>query len=135
MHSFSLLLLLFASFFWAWALKNTVEMDAPNADLGVLSFLTVMLTSTYMLGVESSPRSSVSGLTAGLATASHVFVALNYALGCYLGFAVLDRPGFGAYCGIFTVLWFGIAITSQRLLSAGRSSGEENVALVSGRTT
>ena len=116
MRAYALSLLLFASFFWLWAVKNTVGMETGQFDLGILSFATVMLTSSYLLGLANHHKLPSSMLTKILVLSSQIFVALNYAIGCYLGFAALDRPGFGLYCGIFTILWSGIGITSAKIL-------------------
>ena len=122
MKSFALSLLLFSTFFWLWAVKNTVGMEASQYDLGILSFATVMLTSSYLLGLANH-QLLPSKLTKTLASTSHGLVALNYALGCYLGYAALGRPGFGLYCGIFTVLWVGIGFWGAKAMDAeGRGS-------------
>lgn len=110
-------------FFWAWALKNTIGMDASNFDLGVVSFGTTALTSTYLLGATSSggPTSRTTLMRVCL-IASQGFVALNYALGSYLGFTTLGRPAFGIYCAIFVLIWIGIAAFGARLLKGGGAS-------------
>ena len=114
MKRFAGSVLLLATVFWAWAVKNTVE---RMFDLGVLSFASVMLTSSYLLvRAVQHPTISLSTLTNSLAMASHGFVALNYAGGAYLGFASLDRPGFGAYCTIFTALWIGIGLWGAKIM-------------------
>lgn len=110
-------------FFWAWALKNTIGMQASNFDLGVVSFGTTALTSTYLLGVTSSSGGGpFTSRTRVCLAASQGFVALNYALGSYLGFAMLGRPAFGIYCAIFVLIWIGVAVVGARLLKVGASS-------------
>jgi hypothetical protein len=90
--------------------KNTVGMT-DALDLGVVSFGTVLISSGYMLGVLSAGGSLAhcGKWIQGATTASHVFVALNYLLGSFIGFTVLKRPGFGVYCVLFTLVWCGIA--------------------------
>ena len=120
-------------FFWSWALKNTVGMNG-EFDLGVISFGTVMISSSYMLGVTvtGSFASYVTKSTKAVTTGTHLFVALNYLLGSYIGFVVLSRPGFGLYCVIFTILWLWIAYSGQGLMNSstvGASIGGETLPL------
>jgi hypothetical protein len=98
-------------------------MDPPNVDMGVISFVTVLVSSTYLLALANVSSSSrvpppVGPLTRTLATSSQVLVALNYLLGAYLGFTVLERPGFGSYCVIFVGLWLGIAYTGNVVMKS-----------------
>ena len=111
---FAMLSLMVASFFWLWAVFNTFTKG--HFDLGAVSFLTVMLTSAYLL-IQRTP--SPSFLTCLLVTASHLFVSINYALGAYIGLEVLDPPrqGFGAYCIVFSVLWAFSSFVGFKLLS------------------
>eukprot|EP00527_Entomoneis_sp_CCMP2396_P009437 CAMPEP_0198138946 /NCGR_PEP_ID=MMETSP1443-20131203/2303_1 /TAXON_ID=186043 /ORGANISM="Entomoneis sp., Strain CCMP2396" /LENGTH=144 /DNA_ID=CAMNT_0043800903 /DNA_START=74 /DNA_END=508 /DNA_ORIENTATION=+ len=119
-------------FFWAWALKNTIGMDGGSGefDLGVLSFGTVLVSSSYMLGIIASGNfAPASKLLKHATTCSHVFVALNYLLGSYIGFTVLERPGFGLYCVAFSGLWLGIAYygySSMNVASGGGGSLSEH---------
>ena len=83
-------------------------MDPPNVDMGVISFGTVLVLSTYLLALANASRVPPGSLTRTLAATSQVLVALNYLLGAYLGFTVLERPGFGSYCALFVGLWLGI---------------------------
>ena len=120
-------------FFWAWALKNTVGMNG-EFDLGVVSFGTVMISSSYMMGVtvSSSFASYATKMAKSFTTGTHLFVALNYLLGSYIGFAVLSRPGFGVYCIAFTILWLGVAYCGHNLMksaSLGIAVGGENTPL------
>ena len=128
-------LLLFSSFFWVWALKNTISMDPPKWDYGLVSFMTVMLTSSYLLAFANNNNATrqPGKLIRFLMTSSCLLVALNYALGTYIGYAVLDRNGFALYCLLFTILWFGIAFVASKIMkdsSLSPSSAGESQNLV-----
>jgi hypothetical protein len=132
--TFAIGLFIFAGFFWCWALKNTIRMKAPNFDWGLVSFSSVVLTSTYLLALANLGQKPTSRMTCILAMLSHLLVALNYILGAYLGFTILARPGFAWYCVTFTGLWLCIAGLGARLLeddSGNASAGFENQGLVS----
>jgi hypothetical protein len=136
LKAFAISLFSFALFFWCWALKNTIHMQPPMFDYGIVSFGSVLLTTSYVWALANADKKPESRLTRSLAISSHVLVALNYLLGAYIGFTVLDRPGFGWYCIIFTALWLGIASSAARLLdnddNNGSGSGRsENQGLVS----
>lgn len=110
-------------FFWTWAFQNSIAMAPPNIDFGLVSFGTTALTSTYLLGVlnhhkKHNPHAplSLSTTTRVLLPASQILVALNYALGAYLGATVMHRPGFTIYCVIFSLLWVGATIIGTQLL-------------------
>ena len=109
-------------------------MNPPNWDWGVASFGSVLVTTSYVLALANNHQGVVTPgkLTRNLAMASCLLVAVNYALGAYLGFTYLDRPGFGWYCVAFVGLWIGIAIFGARLMSDSTStgSGVENQSLV-----
>ena len=112
-------------FFWGWALKNTIQMTDNSLDLGVVSFGTVMVSSGYMLGVlTSGSLTSCPKRIKHATTGSHIFVALNYALGAVIGFTVLGRPGFSVYCIIFTFLWFGLAYYGHLVMHSVAMAGE-----------
>jgi hypothetical protein len=122
LYKFSIAVFIFASFFWVWALLNTIR---TNFDFGVVSFLAVMCTSSYGIRLtaaqgEASPSLLAKSLTIG----SHILVALNYLLGSVLGFFELERPGFGVYCAVFVVLWLGIAYRAFVLMKQ-RSTMED----------
>jgi hypothetical protein len=115
---FCIILMIVALFFWSWALKNTVAItDGHNFDLGIVSFGTVLLTSSYVLGMVNGgtvpAKKSVGGVLFLLAP---VFVAINYVLGAILGFGMLQRPIFGIYCVIFVILWLIITWYAHELL-------------------
>ncbi|GMI61999.1 hypothetical protein ScalyP_jg4065 [Parmales sp. scaly parma] len=94
--------LLISVFFWTWATINTITKQM--FDLGVVSFLSVIITSTFYLYEVSIPRK--------LIFFSHIFVALNYLLGfVYASFyssetvyVVVSQTT--VYFGIFSVGWF-----------------------------
>jgi hypothetical protein len=98
-------------------------MEAPNFDYGVVSFVTVMCTSSYSMGLASA-NVQASLLATYTIMASHILVALNYLLGSVIGFVVLERPGFGIYCVVFVVLWLGIAYRSFSLMKSS-TAGED----------
>jgi hypothetical protein len=131
--TFAIGLFVFAGFFWCWALKNTIRMTSPNWDWGVVSFGSVVLTSTYLLALANLGQKPTSLTTFILVMLSHLLVSLNYLLGAYLGFTILARPGFGWYCVMFTGLWVCIAGLGARLLkedSGNASVGSENLGLM-----
>jgi hypothetical protein len=131
LKTFAAGLLSFALFFWAWALKNTAGMDPSNVDLGVVSFGGVVATSSYLLALANVRAPRPGAMTRFAVIASHILVALNYLLGAYLGFTILGRPGFGAYCAIFVALWLGIAYLGSRLMkNHGPQSASENQGLL-----
>mmetsp|Transcript_60566 Transcript_60566/g.91380 ORF Transcript_60566/g.91380 Transcript_60566/m.91380 type:complete len:156 (-) Transcript_60566:150-617(-) len=114
---------LFSSFFWIWALKNTIGMDAPNWDFGLGSFVTVMVSTSYVMALANNKVVPAPGkLTRFFVIASCVLVALNYMLGTYIGYAVLERTGFAVYCLVFTFLWFGLAGLGFQVTSAATAS-------------
>jgi hypothetical protein len=82
LYQFSISVLLFSSFFWVWALVNTIR---TNFDLGVVSFFTVMCTSSYGIRLATT-QIEPTLLLKSLTMSSHLFVALNYLLGSILGF-------------------------------------------------
>lgn len=123
-RTFFLVTFFFALFFWVWAVKNTIEMD-NNLDLGVVSFASVLVSSGYMLGVLSTgPVVNCVKWVKYATTGSHLFVAVNYLLGAFIGFTVMGRPGFGAYCAGFTFLWLGIAYYGYMLMHSLALGGE-----------
>lgn len=131
---FFIVLFLLSLFFWAWALKNTIGMTDGGGefDLGVVSFGTVLLSSSYMMGIIASKSfASVGKIAKKATTCTHIFVAINYLLGAYIGFTSLGRPGFGAYCVAFTGVWLGIAYYGHTLMdsAAAAFSLSENIPL------
>ena len=43
-------------------------------------------------------------------------------VGVVFAFTVLNRPGFGIYCIIFAILWIGIAVVGNSLVSKSRKA-------------
>jgi hypothetical protein len=113
----------FSSFFWVWALKNSIHMEAPNFDYGVVSFVTVMCTSSYGMGLATA-KGQPSPLAKYLTIGSDILVALNFLLGSVVGFLVVERPGFGVYCAVFVLIWLGIAYRTFVLMKKPSSADE-----------
>jgi hypothetical protein len=100
--------------------------EAPYFDFGVVSFLTVMCTSSYGIRLSTGAQQGKPSLLAkSLTIGSHLLVALNYLLGSVLGFGELERPGFGAYCTVFVVVWVGIAYRAFVLMKQPSTGDEE----------
>lgn len=100
-------------------------MKKGQFDLGVVSFGTVIATSSYLLALANTGTvGSVSRLTTVIATASHLLVAANYTIGMYVGITLLKRTGFTIYCAVFTLLWVGVAIVGRKLLVSGDGTWE-----------
>eukprot|EP00978_Attheya_sp_CCMP212_P005955 scaffold13399_cov50-Attheya_sp.AAC.3 len=97
-----------------------------DIDLGVVSFFTVMVSSSYLLvrTTDGKKTRPVSHLGKPLVTVTHVLVALNYALGCVFAFHWLDpiKVGFGIYCIVFTFLWLGVAYIGSKLMEEANSA-------------
>ena len=109
-------------------MKNTIALATPNTfDFGLVSFGTAIATLSYGLAL-ANVQASPGKVARYMATASHVFVALNYLLGVYLAFAV--RPGFGIYCVCFVGVWIGIAGWGSQLTTSSSTSVSENERLV-----
>ena len=125
---YSRLVLGISLFFWTWALKNSIGMDAPNFDYGLISFGTTALTSTYLLGrdvsmaTRTTPTLHLSNLTICFVVSSQLLVSLNYILGILVGIYVLHRIGFAIYCGIFSILWMSSAWYGLTLMRQGTRS-------------
>lgn len=109
-----------ALFFWAWAVYNTVTKH--QFDAGIVTFLLAAVSSTYLV---ASSTSVPIRLGQCLIVASYVLVSVNYLAGAVLAFTVLNRPGFGIYCLVFSVLWMGIAGIGNRLLSKSRCDSHD----------
>jgi hypothetical protein len=124
LKSYATGLLVFATFFWVWALKNTIGMDPPNFDYGLVSFVTVMLSSSHLIAVANNIKGAASPgkLTRFLVVASCALVASNYMLGTYIGYSIIGRPGFALYCLMFVFLWLGLAGLGSHIMSSGVAS-------------
>mmetsp|Transcript_21145 Transcript_21145/g.51063 ORF Transcript_21145/g.51063 Transcript_21145/m.51063 type:complete len:150 (+) Transcript_21145:133-582(+) len=112
---FSLAAISISAVFWVWAILNTTR--SGNFDLGVASFLTVLIAHTILFYHRWRQRGlSISSKCAAIAIlGTHLFVAVNYFLGCFIAVMTDLLPaekqtGFGIYCGIFGILWFISAI-------------------------
>lgn len=53
--------LLVSTFFWGWAIKNTLR--TQNLDLGVISFFTVMLSSIWILCINRKIENAANSAT------------------------------------------------------------------------
>lgn len=132
LKTYCVTVLLFSLFFWIWALKNTIAMNAPLFDFGVVSFGASCLSSSYLLAIANL-KAKPKSITRLLVFGSHGLVALNYALGIYAGIVYLKRPGFALYCGFFSQLWVAIAIFGNKIActdSSGPYSTGESTNLV-----
>lgn len=92
-------------------------MSNGSWDFGLVSFLTVAMTSSYLMGLTNSGVLPQSWMTKSLVIGSHMLVAANYLIGTFIGFFVLRRTGFAIYCLIFTFLWIGICCYVSFLMS------------------
>ncbi|GMH53602.1 hypothetical protein TrLO_g212 [Triparma laevis f. longispina] len=111
--SYPFFLLFFSTFFWLWAILNTIT---ESFDLGVASFLTVILSS-YTLLKATSTNQKITSCQKTSSLLSSLFVSLNYGLGYYHAVFTYNRAdGFVVYCGIFTVLWFGNGVIGLWLM-------------------
>ena len=117
-------MLAISTFFWLWALKNTMEMSS-GVDLGIVSFLSVMISSTYLLCRNPEKPLSKFGIYGILST--YILVSANYALGFWFGLHIDDTIlyGFSAYCFIFTFLWLGCVKIGWNLLQGFQIHVEE----------
>lgn len=118
--NFAVASLLPAVIFWIWAIVNSVKKGI--FDLGMVSFFTVILSSSYLL----TPQGRSPGATAMyVVPLSHAFVAVNYGLGAYLSLGVKMFPRkFGIYCVVFTFLWLASTWLAWTLLSEVVHEGE-----------
>lgn len=117
---FAVIVLCISLFFWAWALYNTMT---KQFDAGVISFLLAAISSAYLIFTKAPNK-----LGQCLIVASYLLVSINYMVGVAFAFTVLNRPGFGIYCIIFAVLWIGLAVVGNFLVSKSRKApGNGNV--------
>mmetsp|Transcript_57466 Transcript_57466/g.69138 ORF Transcript_57466/g.69138 Transcript_57466/m.69138 type:complete len:153 (+) Transcript_57466:72-530(+) len=98
-----------STFFWMWAIYNTYTME-KGLDLGIISFLTSMLSSLYIIYViRKGNKIGIFGQSIVLVT--HLIVAANYAFGIFFALKVVKDKilaQFAAYCVTFTFLWIGL---------------------------
>ena len=144
-----------ASAFWVWAIVNTIK---GRPDLGIVSFLAVMLSSAGLLRLAATKperplrndndnnkaSANANACASRCVVASHGLVALNYAAGAAV---VLVRSfvaeeddnddnnnsntGFAIYCIVFAIAWVASAGLGWWLLKqhrGGASSSTEETA-------
>lgn len=98
--------LLIASFYWVWAIVNTVRGNI-GFDLGAVSFASAMLSSTIgLVSVYSSPATGLRGGHFWSLCIAHLFIVGNYVQGIVLG-ARGERGGhkYASYCAVAGSLW------------------------------
>lgn len=100
-----------------WALYNTIT---KQFDAGVVSFLLAAISSTYLIFTKAP-----NTLGQCLSVASYLLVSINYMAGVALAFTLLNRPGFGIYCVIFAVLWIGLAVVGNSLVSKSQKASND----------
>ena len=107
--------------FWVWAIVNTIQ---NTFDLGILSFLSVLITHSILLvkGCKDDHEVGNSSTRASVAVlGSHTFVTINYLGGIYVALAtdLIEPPerqkGFAIYSGVAAFLWFISAIVGFKL--------------------
>tara|TARA_B110000305_G_C19242499_1_gene540607 strand:+ start:356 stop:766 length:411 start_codon:yes stop_codon:yes gene_type:complete len=99
--------------FWLWAMLNTFIVD-KGFDLGIVSFLTVIFSSSLFLGKCCSSHT--------LNFTTHLFVAINYGLGAVFGFQSANKRNFTVYCTICCMGWLLSAFKARKLLAKSSSS-------------
>lgn len=87
----------------------------PAFDLGVYSFFTSAMSSSFLLGAGESEFSTLSRVAV---TGSFVFVCINYCLGTALLSKMKGKGKTAAYCGVFSVLWGVLAYDVNTLMRA-----------------
>jgi hypothetical protein len=115
----SLFTLLFALFFWVWAVINTFRVSERGfIDTGVFSFFSVILSSAYVYHITTSDQTSKLGscVARTLVKLSHAFVVSTYILGIIVGFTFSFLYVF--YCSIFVVIWTVIMIVTSHLMKS-----------------
>jgi len=122
LEEFSKVCLAVSIFFWCWAVFNTYKMNGSSFDGGVISFFLSGSSSLYLYrNTKRGPvRFSSPGVVGrGLILASHLSVALNYALGAFLAFALGTNIyfKFATYCIIFFLGWLYTAIYGWGLVT------------------
>ena len=115
--SFSFFMIIASSVFWVWAIYNTLE--NKSFDLGIISFLSVLITHSILLinryrrGHDGSSSSKCASYSI---VGTHLFVTFNYLVGLYAALATdLIQPperqsGFATYCGVAAFFWFISAV-------------------------
>merc|ERR1711862_213885 len=113
LKKFSNVVLATSIFFWVWALVNIITKNI--FDLGIISFFTTFLSSLYLM--LRVPKNGLSLTGRNLVSLTHLFVAINYALGFVIAFS-LNGMTFGIYCAIFTILWLLVLCRGYFLMAA-----------------
>ena len=98
---------------------KVTKQNKGRPDLGLLSFGSVIVTTTYLLALvdhhiplsknddnNNNNHTTIRTLVIG----SHLLVTLNYAGGAYLGYYVAKNVRYGLYCTTFTLLWFVLTV-------------------------
>ena len=120
-NQFSLFSIIVSLIFWVWAIVNTIQ---NTFDLGILSFLSVLITHSILLkkncrGDHEVNNSSKCASVAVLIT--HTFVTINYLGGLYVALAtdLIEPPerqkGSAIYSGVAAFFWFISAIVGFKL--------------------
>ena len=116
MKQFAQRVLAISLFFWCWALYNTFKMTV-GLDLGIISFFTTMMSSTYLLLRNTEKNLKKAEIM--VVTFTHLIVAANYALGFWFALTIDENilHGFATYCFLFTWLWIYCAKIGWDLLT------------------
>lgn len=127
---FSKVCLAVSGFFWSWAVVNTIKMKS-GFDGGVISFFLSGASSFYLFrrtrnGAEGFQSPGLIGR--GWILASHLTVALNYALGAFLALTLGTRiyVKFAVYCVIFFLCWLSTALLGWNLVTQVLDYGVED---------
>lgn len=115
--------------FWVWAIVNTIT---GGPDLGVISFLAVMLSGAGLLRLAATKPERLRDEKTNVCTsrcvvASHILVALNYAAGAFLILSpyVENNIGITIYCIVFAMVWVPSAGLGWWLLKQHRRTSAE----------
>jgi len=121
----SIFVFVFALFFWVWAIVNTAT-KGMGMDLGVISFLTVMVSNGYMYHATCHGQASTrlgNDTTRITIMLTYGLVILNYILGLVIGIH-LGMTKFSVYCGVFVFLWASLAYRTSDLIGKAVSNYE-----------
>ena len=109
-RNFSIIFIIISLIFWIWAIVNTIKNH--RLDLGIVSFLSVLITHSILLFFCHHHQSDNNSNCASCAVlGTHLFVTLNYLLGVYVAlwtdieFKPERQIGFAIYCGVAALLW------------------------------
>ena len=116
--------------FWVWAIHNSYEMGPGQLDLGVVSFGSVLMSSSYLFGYTTNVlvnntqaelndyQFELNTIISYLITVSHGLVTFNYIAGTYVGYIVFDSTPYTLYCAIFSGLWLGVTVYGRSLMAS-----------------